>query len=71
MLELRRALPIRDEPLPRDPLPHGREHLRQADPLIPRDWGPCPPPPTDRPADFDHNGAVDFADLLTLLANWS
>ena len=33
-------------------------------------WGPCPPPPDDCPADLNGDGIVDVLDLLILLANW-
>lgn len=33
-------------------------------------WGPCPTPPADCPADLDDDDQVGFNDLLAILANW-
>ncbi len=34
-------------------------------------WGPCPDPPADCPADLHKDGVVDVVDLLIVLSNWS
>jgi choice-of-anchor B domain-containing protein len=34
------------------------------------EWGDCPDPPADCPADLDEDGIIGFQDLLIMLSNW-